>query len=417
MVLLSHPTGNVNVRHAALALAEADLLAEFWTCIHWNPQSPLGRYLPARWRELLERRVLPPAVRARTRSDPWLEAARLASSKFGLTAFARHEHGVFSVDAVYRGLDDRVARRLRKESTGSLRAVYAYEDGAAATFAAARERGLACLYDLPIGYWRAAQRIYREEAERVPEWAATIEGARDSDEKLARKECEIASADLVIVASQFTAETLREADHLRARVEIIPYGAPPVVDGSREPVRSGRLRAIFVGALTQRKGLSYALEAVRRLGDRVELTLVGAHPAAPCAVLDDALRQHRWFPDLSSADVLREMRRHDVLIFPSLCEGFGLVILEALACGLPVIATTHTGAPDVLTEGIDGFIVPIRSADAIAEKLEWLLASPARLAAMKDAATVKARGLTWERYRASIARVVQSHLAQAAGSP
>lgn len=412
MVLLSHPTGNVNVRQAALALADADLLAEFWTCLHWNPTARTAGWLPARVRELLERRVLPPQVRARTQIDPWLEVARLLSSKLGLTALARHERGIFSVDAVYRGLDRRIARRLQTEPVSALRAVYAYEDGALATFAAAREYGLQCIYDLPIGYWRAAQRIYGEEAEREPAWAATIEGVLDSEEKLARKEREIAGADLVIVASRFTAGTLGEVPNLKAPVAIVPYGAPPVADEPREPARPGRLRAIFVGALTQRKGLSYALEAVRRLGDRVELTLVGAHPAAPCAALEDALRHHRWFPDLSSAEVLREMRRHDVLLFPSLCEGFGLVILEALSCGLPVIATPHTGAPDVLTDGIEGFIVPIRSADAIAEKLELLLASPAQLAAMKDAATAKARGLTWERYRASIVRLVKSQIDQ-----
>lgn len=410
MVLLSHPTGNVNVRQAALALAESNRLAEFWTCLHWDPDSPVGRWLPARVRELLERRILPPAVRERTRIDPWLEAARLASSKFGLAALARHGDGVFSVDAVYRQFDARVARRLQTESTASLRAVYAYEDGALDTFAAARERGLACVYDLPIGYWRAAQRIYREEAEREPAWAATIEGVRDSDEKLARKEREIAGADLVMVASQFTARTLAEVGDLKARVEIIPYGAPPVLDAPREPSPPGRLRALFVGALTQRKGLSYALEAAQRCGDRVELTLIGARPTAPCAALDEALRRHRWIPDLSPAEVLGEMRRHDVLLFPSLCEGFGLVILEALSCGLPVIATPNTGAPDVITDGVEGFIVPIRSADAIAEKLEMLMTSPSQLLAMKEAATVRARALTWERYRALIARVVSGEI-------
>lgn len=417
MVLLSHPTGNVNVRQAALALAETNHLAEFWTCLHWDPDSPAGRWLPGRLRELLERRILPPAVRARTRIDPWWEAARLASSKFGLATLARHEHGVFSVDAVYRQFDARVARRLRTESIDSLRAVYAYEDGALETFAAARERGLACVYDLPIGYWRAAQRIYREEAEREPAWAATIEGARDSDEKLARKEREIAGADLVIVASQFTARTLPEGGDWKARVEIIPYGAPPVIAARLQPTPPGRLRALFVGALTQRKGLSYALEAVRQCGDRVELTLIGARPTATCAALDDALGRHRWIPDLSPAEVLDEMRRHDVLLFPSLCEGFGLVILEALSCGLPVIATPHTGAPDVMTDGVEGFIVPIRSASAIAEKLEMLLTSRAQLEAMKEAAAVRAGALTWERYRASIARIVSAEIDRPAAAP
>ena len=417
MVLLSHPTGNVNVRQAALALAETDLLAEFWTCIHWNPHGRAGRWLPARVRGQFERRLLPPAVSARTRSDPWLEAARLLSSRIGLAALAQHERGVFSVDAVYRRLDRLVARRLQAEPIDSLRAVYAYEDGALATFAAARERGLQCIYDLPIGYWRAAQRIYREEAEREPAWAATIDGTLDSDDKLERKEREVQGADLVIVASGYTARTLTEIDHLKARVEIIPYGAPAVGEEARARTKPGRIRAIFVGALTQRKGLSYALEAVRRLGGRVELTLVGARPAVRCAALDEALRQHRWLTNLSSAEVLHEMRQHDVLLFPSLCEGFGLVILEALSCGLPVIATPHTGAPDVLTDGADGFIVPIRSVDAIVEKLELLLSSPAQLTAMQHAAMTKAHGRVWEQYRTSIARVVRSQIEHAASPP
>ena len=65
---------------------------------------------------------------------------------------------------------------------------------------------------------------------------------------------------------------------------------------------------------------------------------------------------------------------HDVFVFPSLFEGFGLVLLEAMAMGLPMITTAHTAGPDLLEDGKEGFIVPIRSAEAIAEKLTWLSA-------------------------------------------
>ncbi len=121
MVALSHPTGNVNVRHAALALAEADLLGEFWTCLNWNSDSPVARLLPASWRGRLDRRSFPAAVRVRARTDPWLEAARLSSTKLGLPLLARHERGMFSVDAVYGHLDRRLARRLKGERIGPLR--------------------------------------------------------------------------------------------------------------------------------------------------------------------------------------------------------------------------------------------------------------------------------------------------------
>jgi starch synthase len=97
--------------------------------------------------------------------------------------------------------------------------------------------------------------------------------------------------------------------------------------------------------------------------------------------------------------MLREMKRHDVLVLPSLFEGFGLVILEAMAQGLVVIATPHTAAPDVIENGIDGFVVPIRSAEAIAEKLEALLKDRTQLHEMKLAAQRKAQQFRWEVYR------------------
>jgi starch synthase len=80
--------------------------------------------------------------------------------------------------------------------------------------------------------------------------------------------------------------------------------------------------------------------------------------------------------------------------------------------GLPVIATPHTAAPDLITDGIEGFIIPIRSPGAIAEKLELLLREPARLAEMKVAARKKAEALTWQTYRTRLARVVAQTLDQ-----
>jgi glycosyltransferase involved in cell wall biosynthesis len=105
--------------------------------------------------------------------------------------------------------------------------------------------------------------------------------------------------------------------------------------------------------------------------------------------------------------MLGEMRRHDVLVLPSLFEGFGLVILEAMAQGLVVIATPHTAAPDLIEDGTDGFIVPIRSPEAIAEKMEMLLGARERLHEMKLAARRKAEKQRWEVYRRALAQVAR----------
>src|SRR5439155_16334860 len=94
---------------------------------------------------------------------------------------------------------------------------------------------------------------------------------------------------------------------------------------------AGRIKVLYAGSLRTRKGLSYLLDAVEKLKGAVAMTLLGRKAASGCAPLESAVRKHRWLPTLSHAGVLREMQSHDVLVLPSLFEGFGLVILEAMA--------------------------------------------------------------------------------------
>jgi alpha-maltose-1-phosphate synthase len=405
MILLSHPTGNEFVRAALEAFDRAGMLGEFWTTVSWDSNSPINRILPPRFREILQRRSFPDAIRSRTRTIPLREMIRLLAGAIGVTS--EHETGAFSIDAVLRELDRKVAERLRKIDNGD--AIYAYEDGALESFRAARDLGLKRIYDLPIGYWRVGQRIFAEEKEREPAWAPTLTGTLDSAEKLGRKDDELRLATRVIVASTFTKQTLGDAPST-AKIDIVAYGAPPPIsDEIRRP--ASRLKVLFAGSLGQRKGLSYLLNAIEMLKDAVELTLLGRKAASGCAPLESAVRKHRWLPTLSHAGVLREMQSHDVLVLPSLFEGFGLVILEAMAQGTPVITTAHTAGPDVIENGIDGFIVPVRSAEAIAEKLDLLASDPERLMAMKSMAKQKAASRGWETYRQRLVGVAREVMA------
>jgi len=374
MILFSHPTGNANVREAARALNEAGLLSEFWTSVCWNREHWLNRVLPSSLTGELERRSFSHIGRERIRCYPWIELGRLAARQLELSSLVRHEVGMFSVDAVYRSLDSKVAGRLYR--TPDIRGVYAYEDGALASFQAAQQLGMRTIYELPIGYWKCYRELMREEAFLQPEWASTMQGGGDSDEKLAGKDEELALATDIVVASEFVRDTLRKAGRLQAQVSVVPYGAPESRTLGTQPAQLkteyDKLRVLFVGALTQRKGLSYLLQAVRQFGSAIDLTLIGRR-VADCPTLDKALGAHRWIPSISHAALLEEMSRHDVMVFPSLFEGFGLVILEAMSRGVPVIATPNTAAPDFFSDGEDGFIVPIRDAGAIGEKLEILM--------------------------------------------
>ncbi len=394
MILLSHPTGNANVRGALRAFDEVGLLAGYFTTLGFTPEQ-LARMPAGLARRLQRRSYILPEDKLSTR--PLREALRLASK------------GRFvSVDAVYTDLDHHVARQIESgHIPGATRAVYAYEDGADATFTAAQNHGLHRIYEQPIGYWRAARRIQEEEAELQPAWAPSLDALRDASAKLDRKDRELSQAECVVAASTFTRETLNEYPGALSTVTVIPYGciandAPP------EPPTPGKLRALFVGGLSQRKGLSYLFEAVTGMESALELTVVGRRPATPCPALDTALAKHRWIETLPNDEILALMRRSDVFIFPSLFEGFGLVLTEALSQGLPIIATPHTAAPDIITDGREGFIVPIRDATTIREKLELLADDTDRLAAMKEAAWQRSRELTWSRYAQRLVEAVKS---------
>lgn len=380
-ILLAHPTANQNVRQTALAFAEADLLEEFWTCVNWREGALLDRALSIlpRVQSDLRRRSFARALQPFIKTYPWPEWGRLLLR-------------TVSIDEVYDSFDRHVAGRVGL--LGNLGAVYAYDGGALETFRAGKRAGTKCIYEHPIVYWRKVRDLQQEEAERHPEWAPTLLALRDSEAHLARKDEELSQADVVITASTFARESLPK---LNATVRVIPYGAPNVT--TETPRLSGRkLRVLFVGALTQAKGLSYLFDAVSQLNDDVDLTLIG-HRVSEIIPSQSLLDRHRWIPSLSHELLLTEMAAHDVLVLPSLHEGFGLVILEAMAQGTPVITTPHTGGADVIQDGVDGFLVPIRSADAIVEKLSWLAQDRQRHLAMCEAAREKARACSWGIYR------------------
>lgn len=398
MILLSHPTGNQSVRNTLTAFCEERLLDSFWTTINWSGNNPVSRLFPSLDAEL-RRRAFPDCASGLIHQKPMTEIGRLISAKLNLSWLLRHEKGIFSIDKVYDSFDLYVARRLAERR--SVSSVYAYEDGAAHTFKAAKNAGLKCVLEMPIIYWREGKKILDEEALANPEWAGALAENFYSGSKAEKKESELSMADVIVVNSSFTKESLKTSG-LKAPVITAPLGGPkPAAKISREK-KGPRLKALFVGTLLQRKGISYLFEALEGLSNLAELTLIGPKGCAKCAALDKALKKHRWLGAKPHSAVLEEMSKHDVLVLPSLFEGFGLVILEAMSRGLPVITTVNTAGADIIQDGIDGFLVPIRSSSAIRAKLE-LSAEDNELARhMSRAALEKAAAHSWDNYRRNL---------------
>jgi glycosyltransferase involved in cell wall biosynthesis len=399
MILLSHPTGNANVRAVMRALEQAGVLDSFYTSLG------VGESGRIRWQNFFHKKRQYSIPQSKLNCRPLRETVRLMSQQLRLKSPGRHEVGWASIDSVYCDLDRTVSRHLSK-TKGEICGVYAYEDGALETFRTARKLNIRRYYDLPIAYWETAQRLLGEEVERWPAWEPTLGGTRDSAAKLARKTEEMELAEVVICPSAFVATSL--PPNARTKKTIIAHFGSPIV--SSEQARShdpaGKLRVLFAGSMSQRKGLADLMSAMRIMNRKdVELVVMGS-PQAPMEFYRKEFPAFVYEPTRPHVQVLELMRSCDVLCLPSIVEGRALVMQESMSQGLPLIITKNTGGEDLIDEGLTGFLIPIRDPGKIAEKIAWFADHRSAIPDMSRAARLKANQLTWEVYGQMITKTI-----------
>lgn len=392
--------GNRDAYQLPLALHEAGLLQGLVTDIYWPLDRKWFGRLVEPWRADTGR--LPHALESRYCANlpsQQVKISPLAFIGFGLSLlYSNQKLGNFRNDTL-----SRKSASLVRSSDAALfsYSYYAFESFQAQ---ASPHRFLFQVHPHP----QTTRQILQEELELTPAGAASLK--IEPDLALAKPDfnklaAEPHLANGWVVASHFTAQTLIENGIASDKIHIVPYG----VDSGRFPPRTAGpptnqpLTIIFAGSMIQRKGLSYALEAARLLKTKhIRLVLAGR------GFCDTQLiNQYKELPleikvGLPQKEFVQQIQQSDIMLFPSLVEGFAHVLLETMACGLPIIATPHTCAPDLIADGQQGFIVPIRNAQAIAEKLEWCLQNRSKVSEMGFAAAKQASQFTWERFRAGI---------------
>ncbi len=412
--LVAHPTGNTYVRNDLRALQEAGQLWRFVTALGTSRDSAWAR-LPGPWHAEINRRAYDLSGDLIQRVRPAREIMRHVAPRLGWEDLLRHETGWACVDAVYHSLDRAAARLIAQTAghTNAPNAVLTYEDGAEKTLMAARRAGWLGVYHLPIAYGPYARQLFAEEAQRLPDWAPTLQGDRDSPAKMDRKLRELELADAVVCPSRFVYESLPPSVRQVKPCHIVPYGAPPPpVDPGSDAVRNSLkrpFRLLFMGALSQRKGLADLFAAIKILGNpkNLELILMGK----VCAPLDFYRDQGVPFiyePPRPNEEILDFMAQCDAFVLPSIVEGRAIVQLEALSRGLPLLVTPNAGGDDLITPGETGFLVPIRDPAALAEKINWLLEHRAELPRLRAACRARAAACSWEAYRRRLQSILGS---------
>jgi glycosyltransferase involved in cell wall biosynthesis len=208
-----------------------------------------------------------------------------------------------------------------------------------------------------------------------------------------RREQEWALADRVVVNSEFSRQALIQQGVPESKLSVIPlcYEAPvSLVSQEHRWLGDGpgpALRVLWLGLVVLRKGIQYLLQAARMLADeRIQFDVVG-----PIGISDEAMKSapsNVTFHGRASRDQASLWyQRADVFVLPTLSDGFALTQLEAMAHGLPVIATPNCG--EVVTHGVDGLIVPPRDAESLARAIHRYLAEPDLLRQNRAAALQK----------------------------
>jgi glycosyltransferase involved in cell wall biosynthesis len=261
----------------------------------------------------------------------------------------------------------------------------------------AKSRGAKYVCDRGSAHIRVQDRILREEFE-----LQGIPYPGVDPRIIMREEEEYEAADLITVPSAFAMNTFLEAGVPRRKMRLATYGVDLGMFHACTARQPDDFNVVFVGGLSVRKGIRYLLDAFQQLQCKNKrLTLVGTVLPEMEATIN-ALRHNPRIKVRGHVpqEKLKEiLSASHALVLPSVEDGLGLVQVQALACGCPVIATQNTGAQDVFTDGKEGFIVPIRDAAAIAERLQRLADDPELSTTMSQAAVQRVKSISgWDRY-------------------
>lgn len=260
----------------------------------------------------------------------------------------------------------------------------------------AQSRGAKYVCDRGSSHIRYQDRLLREEHSR---WGVKWSGI--DPRVIAKEEAEYEQADLITVPSEFTYQSFLEMGVPREKLAKAPYGANITRFSPQGARPQDKFIVLFVGQVSLRKGVPDLFEAFARFKHpKKELWIVGAVPPAMDAVLkrlpQEGVVYHGILPN---RELPRLYSQAHAFVLPSIEEGLAMVQGEAMACGCPVIATHHAGAADLYSDGVEGFLVPIRDPAAIAERLTQLADEPELRAAMSAAGLARVQRIGgWNTY-------------------
>ncbi len=289
-----------------------------------------------------------------------------------------------------RAFDSAVARRLQPRM---YRLFVGVQGSAAVSLRRARDSGC-------VGVLHHVNSCASEHNSLLRRWHRLSPGHRELlPDGVVRVEAEeLNQASIILVPSQFIARQLVARAVPATHISVQPYGVDVERFQPRDAplVNSTTMRLLYVGEISLRKGIPFLIEAALRLPS-IALTLIG--PVVSPELLRKLPSNVHYAGNRPSPQIPASIQSADALVLPSLEDSYGLVVLEAMASGLPVIVSSHAGASEIIESGREGIIVPPGDVTALVRAIEWLADEPtARVDMGSRGRTMVADRYTWGHY-------------------
>jgi glycosyltransferase involved in cell wall biosynthesis len=373
--------------------AQAGMLEVFYTDIHagdWPVKMGLSwwpkQMQPKAVQRLLGRR-LPAELTNATRSVPFAAIQSLIT---------------------HADIERPIRRAFERDGFGAANALYTLSNSDIEVVRKARKAGLFIVHEQILN--PDVGRILHEERERFP----GIEPQISLDQIAADERRDIAQweeAHLLLAPSEFVREGMIRMGADPDKIAIVEYGLHKEwLNTVSEPVNG---RVLYAGIVGLRKGAHYLANSKRILDERgvpTEVRIVG--PGHSAIAEHPAFQGPIYRGQIPRTRMAEEFRRADVFVLPTISDSFALVHLEAMACGVPVITTPNCGS--VVRDGVDGFLVPIRNATMLSDRIEQIVSDRALRERMSQNARERAGEFTWERYGDRLLSAVSKTMPQGA---
>lgn len=404
-IIVSH-SGKQYVHQLLYALQRKGYLQLFITSIWYKPNFWVYKLLlgvpvigNVLYNKFLKKKTYPEQKEELIEQYPWKEFWRQilvqVSSKY------RTEKYVFEVEKAH---DHYVAKRLKSLKPAIF---IGYEKSSLESFKEIKRQGGITVLDLAQVHYKYL--IELRETQETFQDLFEDENLFNQINKV--KAAEYEQADYILTLSEFAKSTLLKFGVDERKIKVVSLGYNPQVFKPKTQYlkpKTPKLKLVYTGTFTKRKGIHLLLQTIKELNlPGLELTIIG-----PILDGEELFEQYKeWFTYydfLHHEEMVKHFHESDVYVFPSYLDSWAMTVIEAMACGLPVIVTENTGAKDAVVDGESGFVLKIDDKEALKEKIRFFYHQPDQIEVFGRQAVKAADNYQWENYYRQINNIVDN---------